>query len=79
MKFRLILNSTTKKGHPVQIKFNVPPSKHLGLINFLKIATENENDVELAIEKIEDGKSELSKVHGIFKLIEESTPSKTDE
>ena len=78
MKFRLILNSTTKNGHPVQLKFNVPPSKHLGLINFLKIAMESESDVELAIEKIDEGKSELSKVHGTFKFTEESTPSKTD-
>ena len=79
MKFRLILNTTTNKGHPVQIKFKVPPSKHLGLINFLKIALENDSDVELAIEKIDEGKSTLSKVHGMFKLAEESASSKTDE
>jgi len=70
VKFRLILNTTTKKGHPVEIKFKIPPSKHIGLINFLQIALEHGNDVELAVEKVEDGKHVLSKVHGTFKLTE---------
>ncbi|WP_457556946.1 hypothetical protein [Candidatus Harpocratesius sp.] len=72
MKFRLVLNTTTKKGHPVEIKFKIPPSKHIGLINFLQIALEHGNDVEFSIEKVQDGKHERSKVHGTFKLMEES-------
>jgi hypothetical protein len=81
-KFRLVFETKTKKGYKVQLKFNVPPSKHLGLINFLKIALEHNNDVEFTVEKIANDKKELSKIKGNFHLIEEkkedevsSTPS----
>lgn len=70
MKFRLVLGTTTKNGHPVEIKFKIPKSKHIGLINFLQIALEHGNDVELAVEKIDEGKRARSKVHGVFKLTE---------
>lgn len=72
MKFRLVLNTTTKDGHPAQIKFKVPPSKHLGLINFLQIALEHGNEVDFTVEKIEKEKHVQSKVHGKFQLTEES-------
>ena len=52
----------------MQIKFNVPPSKHLGIINFMKIAMEHGNDVDFTVEKITAEKKELSKVGGTFKL-----------
>jgi hypothetical protein len=72
MKFRLVFETTTKKGNKVQLKLKVPPSKHLGLINFLKIALEDGNDVDFNVEKIEGEKHEISKVHGQFKLTEDS-------
>ena len=55
----------------MELKFNVPPSKHLGLINFLKIALETQNDVNFSIEKITKEKRELSKARGTFQLKEE--------
>lgn len=69
-KFRLVFETTTKKGNKVQMKFHVPPSKHLGLINFLKISVEHANDVEFTVEKLTSDKKELSKVKGVFKLKE---------
>jgi hypothetical protein len=77
VKFRLVLETTTKKGNKVALKFNVPPSKHLGLINFLKVALESDNDVDFAVEKITKEKRELSKARGTFRFkeeIKENTP-----
>ena len=71
MKFRLVFETTTKNGKKVQLKFKVPPSKHLGLINFMKIAVEQGNEVDFAVEKIIDDKKESSKVKGKFTLKEE--------
>ena len=71
MKFRLVFETRTKNGHPVQLKFKVPPSKHQGLINFLKIASEHGNDVEFTVEKITGEAHEMSKVKGNFKLTAE--------
>jgi hypothetical protein len=77
MKFRLVFETTTKKGKKVLIKYKVPPSKHLGLINFLKIAMEDGNEVSFAVEKISEDKKELSKIRGNFFLTEEkNTESK---
>ena len=71
MKFRLVFETTTKKGKKVLLKFKVPPSKHLGLINFLKIAVEQGNEVNFAVEKISEDKKEFSKIKGKFLLTEE--------
>lgn len=71
MKFRLVFETTTNNGKKVQLKFKVPPSKHVGLINFLKIAAEQDHEVDFAIEKILDDKKESSKVKGKFTLKEE--------
>ena len=71
MKFRLVFETTTKKGKKVLLKYKVPPSKHLGLINFLKIAMEDGNEVSFAVEKISEDKKELSKIKGTFLLTEE--------
>ena len=71
MKFRLVFETTTKKGKKVLLKCKVPPSKHLGLINFLKIAMEDGNEVNFAVEKISEDKKELSKIKGKFLLSEE--------
>ena len=71
MKFRLVFETTTKNGKKVLLKYKVPPSKHLGLINFLKIAVEDGNEVNFAVEKISEDKKELSKTKGKFLLSEE--------
>ncbi|MHA1727437.1 MAG: hypothetical protein ACTSWY_01740 [Promethearchaeota archaeon] len=69
MKFRVVLKSKTKKGHELVLKLNVAPSKHQGLINFIKIALASENDVTFKIEKIgSDKKRTESSVFGKFKL-----------
>ena len=73
MKFRLVFETRTKNGHPVQLKFKVPPSKHQGLINFLKIALEHGNDVDFSVEKILGDAHELSKAKGTFKLTTEDS------
>jgi len=73
VKFRLVFETQTKNGHPVQIKFKVPPSKHQGLINFLKIAVEHGNDVDFTVEKISGDTHELSKVKGKFELTTDET------
>ena len=72
MKFRLVFETTTKNGKKVLIKYKVPPSKHLGLINFLKIAVEDGNEVSFAVEKMSEDKKELSKIKGKFLLSEEA-------
>ncbi len=68
MKFRLIFETTTKNGNPVQIKFKVPPSKHQGVVNFLKIALEDGNPVDFFVEKTDKEKQERGRIKGTFKL-----------
>jgi len=69
MKFRIVLKSKTKKGHDLVLKLKVPPSKHQGLVNFLKIALESDTNVTFTIEKIgTDKKQEESSVFGKFKF-----------
>ena len=68
MKFRLVFETTSKHGHPVKLKFNVPPSKHLGLVNFMNIALEEKNPVEFTVEKVDKAQHELSKIRGSFTL-----------
>ena len=70
MKFRLVFETTSKNGHPVQLKFNVPPSKHQGLVNFLKIALEEGHPVDFMVEKWNQGEKERSRVKGTFNLEE---------
>ncbi len=79
MKFRLVFETTTKKGKKVLLKFKVPPSKHLGLINFLKIAVDHGNEVNFAVEKISEDKKEFSKIKGKFSLTDEEEKSETEE
>ena len=69
MKLRLVLKTKTKKGEDVLLKFKIPPSKHLGFINFVNLALAQGDDVNLSFEKIsESGKVELNKIEGAFKF-----------
>ena len=70
MKFKVVLKSKTQKGNDLVLKLNVPPSKHQGLVNFLKIALESKNDVTFTVEKLStsDDQAEESSVFGTFKF-----------
>ena len=69
MKLRLTLKTKTNKDKEVVLKLNVAPSKHIGFINFVNLALEQGNGVELAFEKIsKTGDKEESKIAGVFKF-----------
>ena len=69
MKLRLILKTKTKKNKDVNIKFPISPSKHIGFINFINLALNQELPIELSFEKISKaGEREESKIFGRFKL-----------
>jgi hypothetical protein len=77
MKFRVVLKTKTKKGHDLVLKLKVPPSKHLGLINFINAAIDSDNQVTFTVEKIstEQEHSESS-VFGEFKFKKKTTKKK---
>jgi hypothetical protein len=76
VKFRLVFETETENGKKVQLKFNVPPSKHQGLVNFLKIAVNQGKDVQFTVEKVTPEKKDTSKVAGKFKLVDQTpTPA----
>ena len=69
MKLRLVLRTSTKKKKEVSIKFNIAPSKHIGFINFINLALNQDAPIELTFEKVsKSGEKEESKVFGQFKL-----------
>ena len=71
MKYRIVLRTQSKKGHDVTLKLKVPPSKHQGLSNFLKIALDpanNNSDVKFTIEKIDEETQNESSLFGKFKF-----------
>ena len=69
MKLRLVLKTSTKKKKEISIKFNIAPSKHIGFINFINLALNQDTPIELTFEKVsKSGEKEESKVFGQFKL-----------
>jgi len=69
LKLRLVLRTTTKKGKDVYLKFNIAPSKHLGFINFINLALNQDKPVSISFEKIsKKGDKEESKIVGTFKF-----------
>ena len=69
MRLKLVLKTSTKKSKEVCIKLAVPPSKHLGFINFINLALEQDKPVTISFEKInKSGEKEDSKVVGTFKF-----------
>jgi len=69
LKLKLVLKISTKKKKEVCIKFNIAPSKHIGFINFINLALNQDAPIELTFEKIsKSGEKEESKVFGQFKL-----------
>ena len=74
MKLRLILKTLTKKNKEHVIKFNIAPSKHLGFINFINLALNQDIPVTLSFEKIgKSGTKEESKIVGNFKFTGKDT------
>lgn len=69
MKLRLILKTETIRGKNVILKLNIAPSKHIGFINFINLALNQDVPIELSFEKIsKTGEKEESKIYGQFKL-----------
>ena len=69
MKLRLVLKTTTKKDKEVCIKLALPPSKHLGFVNFINLALNQDKLVSISFEKInKKGDKEESKIVGSFKF-----------
>ncbi len=69
MRLRLILKTTTKRNKEVSLKFNIAPSKHIGFINFINLALNQDIPIEISFEKIsKDGVREESKISGLFKF-----------
>ena len=74
MKLRLILKTVTKKNKELSIKFKIAPSKHLGFINFINLALNQDLPVTLSFEKIgKSGAKEESKIVGTFKFTGKDT------
>jgi len=69
LKLRLVLKTTTKKDKEVCIKLALPPSKHLGFVNFINLALNQDKLVSISFEKInKKGDKEESKIVGSFKF-----------
>ena len=69
LKLRLVLKTTTKKDKEVCIKLALPPSKHLGFVNFINLALNQDKPVSISFEKInKKGDKEESKIVGTFKF-----------
>lgn len=69
MKLRLILKTKSKKNKEVSIKFSIAPSKHIGFINFINLALNQDLPIDLSFEKIsKTGEREESKIFGRFEL-----------
>ncbi|MFW9946967.1 MAG: hypothetical protein ACFFDX_09085 [Candidatus Odinarchaeota archaeon] len=69
MKLRLILKAKTKKNKDVSLKFNVAPKKHIGFINFINLALNQDLPITLSFEKVsKSGDKEESKIAGVFKF-----------
>lgn len=48
---------------------SIPPSKHIGFINFINLALSQDSPIELSFEKVsKTGEREASKIVGQFKL-----------
>lgn len=53
----------------MSIKFNIAPSKHIGFINFINLALNQELPITVSFEKIsKSGEKEESKIAGVFKF-----------
>ena len=69
MKLRLILKAKTKKNKDVSIKFSIAPRKHIGFINFVNLALNQDLPITLSFEKVsKSGEKEESKIAGAFKF-----------
>ncbi|MHA1339512.1 MAG: hypothetical protein ACTSRZ_05145 [Promethearchaeota archaeon] len=66
MKFRVVLKGKTLNGYDFVFKVKVPPSKHQGLLNFLKQTTREDNpnkDVEFTVEMLSKDKKRVESLY----------------
>jgi hypothetical protein len=75
MKLRLVLNTKAKSEKDLSIKFNIPPSKQEGILNFIQLASSKNQSVSITFEKVsKSGEREESKVEGNFKFNVKDVP-----
>ncbi|HEY0088533.1 MAG TPA: hypothetical protein VGB37_06800 [Candidatus Lokiarchaeia archaeon] len=75
MKLRLVLKSKTKNNKDVSLKLNIAPSKHIGFINFVNLALNQDQPITLSFEKLsKTGETEESKIAGQFKFAGKDDP-----
>jgi len=69
LKLRLILKTKTKKNKEISLKLPISPSRHIGFINFINLALNQDLPIDLSFEKIsKTGDRDESKIFGRFKL-----------
>jgi len=69
VKLRLILKTKTKKNKEIILKLPISPSRHIGFINFINLALNQDLPIDLSFEKIsKTGDRDESKIFGQFKL-----------
>jgi len=69
LKLRLVFKTKSKRNKVVTLKVNITPSKHLGFINFVNLALNQNKPVSLTLEKIgESGKTERIGIEGFFEF-----------
>ncbi|MFX0102129.1 MAG: hypothetical protein ACFFCS_21365 [Candidatus Hodarchaeota archaeon] len=78
MKIRLaFLTRSLKKGTKLEFKLVVPPSKHIGFINFVNAAMKGKSFVRISLEQRGQGKGKTFPAIGEFQFQRgESSPSK---
>jgi hypothetical protein len=69
LKLRLVFKTKSKRNKVVTLKINITPSKHLGFINFVNLALNQNKPVSLTLEKIgESGETEQIGIKGSFEF-----------
>jgi hypothetical protein len=69
LKLRLVFKTKSKRNKVVTLKINIAPSKHLGFINFVNLALNQNKPVSLSLEKIGDsGEKERIGVESSFEF-----------
>ena len=69
LKLRLVFKTKSKRNKVITLKINISPSKHLGFINFINYALNQNKPVSLTLEKIgESGEIELIGIEGSFEF-----------
>lgn len=69
LKLRLVFKTKSKRNKDVTLKINIAPSKHLGFINFVNLALNQNKPVSFTLEKLGDsGEIEQIGIEGSFEF-----------